>query len=139
MPSFGLPEIITLVVLAIIMFGPEKVPELSRKAARVIHFLRNIANNAQDQLRAELGPQYADLELRDLNPKNFVQKHLLDELQADIDDIKSDLSEVRTDLDGSVRDARMLGEDVRHEFESASHYDEVASGAVPVPWDVDAT
>ncbi|MGO4956527.1 Sec-independent protein translocase subunit TatB [Luteococcus sp. Sow4_B9] len=121
------------------MFGPEKVPELSRKAARVIHFLRNIANNAQDQLRAELGPQYADLELRDLNPKNFVQKHLLDELQADIDDIKSDLSEVRTDLDGSVRDARMLGEDVRHEFESASHYDEVASGAVPVPWDVDAT
>lgn len=138
MNNIGIPEVLMVVILAVIMFGPEKIPELSRKAARVVFFLRGIANNAQDQLRAELGPEYADLDIRDLNPKTFVQKHLLEDLQGDIDEIRSDLSEVRSDLDGNLKDAQMMGEDLRHEFE-ASRYDEVASGEVPAPVDLEAT
>lgn len=108
-----------LVILATIMFGPERIPEYSRKAARVIWYLRNVANTAQDQLRAELGPEYADLDIRDLNPKTFVQKHLLADLQDEMDEIKSDLNSVKDDLESSAKDAKMLGEDVRHDLEKA--------------------
>ncbi|WP_446721073.1 sec-independent translocase [Luteococcus sp. H138] len=128
-----------LAVLATIMFGPEKIPELSRKAARVVFFLRNIANNAQDQLRAELGPEYANLDIRDLHPKTFIQKHLLDDMQADIDELKSDLSDVRSDLDTDLKDAKMMGEDLRHELEDAGNFDAVGAAAGGVPFDVDAT
>lgn len=75
--DFNLWEITVLVVLAIIVFGPEKLPELARKAARVLQFLRRIGNDARGQLRKELGDEFADISLADLNPKTFVAKHLL--------------------------------------------------------------
>lgn len=135
----GIQEFLMLAVLATIMFGPEKIPELSRKAARIVFFLRNIANNAQDQLRAELGPEYADLDIRDLHPKTFIQKHLLDDMQADIDEIKSDLSDVRSDLDTDLKDAKMMGQDLRHELEGVNVDGAPRLFQPGVPFDVDAT
>lgn len=126
-----------LVVLATIMFGPEKIPEFSRKAARVVFFLRNIANNAQNQLRAELGPEYADLDIRDLNPKTFVQKHIINAVQDDLDEIKADLEGVKSEMEGSAKDLKMLGEDVRHDVERQSSA--AAAEGAPVPVDLDAT
>lgn len=75
--DFNMWEITALVVLAIIVFGPEKLPELARKAARVLNYLRRIGNDARGQLRKELGDEFADISLADLNPRTFVAKHLL--------------------------------------------------------------
>lgn len=91
-------EFLILVVLAVIFFGPERIPEFSRKAARVVFYVRNIANGATQQLKDELGPEYQDLTLDDLNPKNFVQKHLLDDIQADLDGVKNDLNDVKREM-----------------------------------------
>ena len=99
--------------------------------------LRNIANQAQDQLRSELGPEYADLELKDLNPKTLVQKHVLDAIQGDLDEIRDDIASVKDDLDGELRDARMLGEDLRHDLEKRDSG--FGSAGVLVPSYADAT
>ncbi|GAB3698619.1 sec-independent translocase [Mariniluteicoccus flavus] len=99
----GPAELLTLVVLAVILFGPEKLPELARKAARVLHYLRGIANNAQTTLSQELG---TDVDLRDLNPRAFVQKHLLDEVQPVIDDVKKDLQAADATLRSEIEDAK---------------------------------
>ncbi len=72
MIDFNASEIVILVILAVIIFGPEKLPGLARKAARVFNYVRNIANDAQGKLREELGPEFADLNLADLNPKSLV-------------------------------------------------------------------
>jgi len=119
-------ELLVLVMFAVILFGPEKLPELARKAARVIHYVRNIANDAQSQLREELGPEFANFDVRDLNPKTFVQKHLLeDEIVTDIkgeidsastlaastsSELKDELDDVRADLE----QARDAAEDTLH-------------------------
>ncbi|SYZ33527.1 sec-independent translocase [Propionibacterium australiense] len=107
MSFFGInaSEFLILVVLAVIFFGPERIPEFSRKAARVVFYVRNIANGATQQLKDELGPEYQDLTLDDLNPKNFVQKHLLDDIQADLDGIKSDLDDVRREVNSATNAA----------------------------------
>ncbi|HYP45262.1 MAG TPA: sec-independent translocase [Propionibacteriaceae bacterium] len=92
--DIGAPEFLLLIVAAVILFGPEKLPEFARKAARVVNYVRNIAGNAQQQLGKELGPEFENLDIRDLNPKAFVQKHLLDDVEPIVADVKSDLSDV---------------------------------------------
>ncbi|MDQ6641742.1 MAG: sec-independent translocase [Actinomycetota bacterium] len=74
----GLPEIAVILLVAVIVFGPERLPEFARQAARMLHVLRGFANNAQKELRAELGPEYADLQLRDLDPRVAIRQHVLD-------------------------------------------------------------
>ena len=86
-------ELILLLILGVVMFGPEKLPMFARKAARVFVAVRNIANNAQTQLREELGPEYSDLKLVDLNPKKFVAIHLREEIAA-IEEAKREISTV---------------------------------------------
>lgn len=89
--NFSMSEIVGLVILAIIVFGPDKLPELARKAARVLAYLRRIGNDARGQLRKELGPEFDDIHLGDLNPKTLVAKHLLSsEEVADLRQIRDE-------------------------------------------------
>ena len=40
--------------------------------------VRDFATSARDELRSELGEEYADLELRDLDPRTIVRKHIIE-------------------------------------------------------------
>ena len=109
------PEFVLLVVIAIILFGPEKLPELARKAARVLRYVRNIASNAQDQLSRELG---TDIDVRDLNPKAFVQKHLMNDVEPIVADVKKELTDLRAtgqeaaaDLTSAINSTSVSSED----------------------------
>ncbi len=99
----GAPELLVLIVIAVILFGPEKLPEFARKAARVVRYLRNMAGNAQQQLSKELGPGFEDVDVRDLNPKTFIQKHLLDDVEPVIADVKKEITAAKT-LGGDAAD-----------------------------------
>jgi len=98
------PEFLLLLVLAIILFGPERLPELFRKVARVVQYVRTVAGTAQTQLSKELGPGFEDLDLRDLNPKSFIQKHLLDEVEPIVADVKSEIGDLSTTVSGASAD-----------------------------------
>ena len=100
--GIDLTEFILIFVLAMIMFGPEKLPEYSRKAARLFVYFRDIANNAKTTLRTELGPEYADLELKDLHPKAFIAKQLREEV-ALIEDAKRELLDAKDTLTESAK------------------------------------
>lgn len=81
--GIGLGELAVIAVLAVLVFGPDKVPELARQAGRLVRQLKRMANDARDELRTELGPEYADLELRDLDPRTIVRKHIADAMADD--------------------------------------------------------
>jgi sec-independent protein translocase protein TatB len=99
------PEFVLLIVLAIILFGPERLPDLARKAARLIRYVRTMASSAQQQLSKELGPEFENVDLRDLNPRTFVQKHLLDDVEPIIADVKSEITDVQRTVNASTTDA----------------------------------
>ena len=74
--GIGLPELAVIAIVAVIVFGPDKLPEFARQAGQFVRKAREFANSARDQLREELGPEYSDLELRDLDPRTFVRKQI---------------------------------------------------------------
>ena len=71
-------ELVVIAIVAVLVFGPDRLPEFARTAGRLLRQVRQMVTNAQNDLRNELGPEFADLDLQDLNPKNFVRKHLLE-------------------------------------------------------------
>ncbi|MGW6200476.1 sec-independent translocase [Kribbella sp. NPDC055110] len=81
--GIGPLELVVIAIVAVLVFGPDRLPEFARTAGRLLRQVRQMVTNAQNDLRNELGPEYADLELQDLNPKNFVRKHLLEPMDDD--------------------------------------------------------
>ena len=81
--DLSIGKILILAVIALIIFGPNELPKMASQAGRALRDLRRIAEGAKNDLREGLGPEFADLELEDLNPKRFVQKHLFDEMNGD--------------------------------------------------------
>lgn len=77
--DLSLPEIVVLLGLGIVLFGPDKLPQAAASAARFLRQVRAFSDNAREDLRKELGPEFEDLNFSDLNPKTFVRKNLLGE------------------------------------------------------------
>jgi sec-independent protein translocase protein TatB len=73
-----------LALVAVLVFGPDKLPEFARQAGRLVRQLRELAKGAQDSLREELGPEYADLKLTDLDPRQAIRKHILEAMDDDV-------------------------------------------------------
>jgi sec-independent protein translocase protein TatB len=68
-----------LVVVALFVFGPERLPSMIKDLGKALRQVRAQAQSMQDDIKAELGPEVGDLDLRSLHPRTFVQKHLLGE------------------------------------------------------------
>ncbi len=81
--DLSIGKILVLGVIAIVLFGPDQLPRLAAQAGRALRDLRRMADNARADLREGLGPEFSNFDVTDLNPKNFVRKHLFE----DFDDI----------------------------------------------------
>src|SRR3712207_822621 len=67
-----------ILVVALLAFGPDRLPDFARQAGRMVRQVRRFANSARDDIRAELGPEYADFQLNDLDPRKAIRKHILE-------------------------------------------------------------
>jgi sec-independent protein translocase protein TatB len=81
-PDIGLGELAVLFLVAILVIGPERLPKFAAEAGRVVRQLREMGRNARAQLREEMGPEFADVRLRDLHPRELVRQHLLTDDEA---------------------------------------------------------
>jgi sec-independent protein translocase protein TatB len=87
--GIGLPELFVIVVVAVIVFGPDRLPEFARQAGRFVRQVRTFATSARDDIRAELGPEFADFELTDLDPRRAVRKYVQDAWDESADDAEA--------------------------------------------------
>jgi sec-independent protein translocase protein TatB len=77
--DLSITKLLALAVIALIVFGPNELPRIASQAGRALRDLRRIAEGAKADLREGLGPEFQDFDFDDLNPRRFVQKHLLEE------------------------------------------------------------
>ena len=74
--DLSIGKILVLAVLAVVIFGPDQLPRIAGQAGRALRELRRLAEGASQDLREGLGPEFDDFDIADLNPRNFVRKHL---------------------------------------------------------------
>src|SRR5690606_24081233 len=62
--GMGWPEIGVILVAAMILFGPERLPDLARQAARLVRTVKQMADSAKADLQREIGDDWRDLDPR---------------------------------------------------------------------------
>ncbi|MBZ6228076.1 sec-independent translocase [Streptomyces olivaceus] len=108
--DIGALELVTLVVLAVLVFGPDKLPKVIQDVTRTIRKIREFSDSAKQDIRDELGPEFKDFEFEDLNPKTFIRKQLdndelgLKELRSGFD-LKKEMAEVTDAVHGRDTEA----------------------------------
>ena len=100
-----------LILLALFIFGPERLPKVISDGVRFLRNVRTMARNATNDLSRELG---TEVRLEDLHPKAFIRKHLLSEeeeaqLRRPFEDAYHD---VRGQVGGLTGDVRGIADDV---------------------------
>lgn len=86
--NIGGGEIIGLLIIGMILIGPDRMPSVAADAAKFLIKLKNIAQNATNELKENLGPGYEDLQVKDLHPKAFIKKHIGDVIDKSDFDMK---------------------------------------------------
>jgi sec-independent protein translocase protein TatB len=94
------PEFLVLVVAALFILGPERIPGAARWLGQTVRKVRDYATGARDQLAAEVGEDFDELRkplqnlarLRNVDGRRMLTQHLLDatggyDPQQDIRDI----------------------------------------------------
>ncbi|MGW5469136.1 sec-independent translocase [Streptomyces chartreusis] len=117
--DIGPLELVTLIVLAVLVFGPDKLPKLIQDVTRTIRKIREFSESAKEDIRQELGPEFKDFEFEDLNPKTFIRKQL--------DNDELGLKEIRNGFDLKKEMAEVT--DAVHSRESESSSSSSSSGS----------
>ncbi len=94
-------EVILLALIAVLVLGPDKLPEYAAKLARGIRKARVLAEGAKEQLKDQLGPEYEDIDWRQYDPRQYdprriVKEALLEPLDEAIAPVRGEISSVRT-------------------------------------------
>lgn len=79
MLGMGWPEIGLILVVGLLLFGPDKLPGMAKQAGQFVRTVRQMADNAKNDLGREMGQDFSDLNLRDLDPREVVRRHVLDQ------------------------------------------------------------
>lgn len=79
MLGMGWPEILVIGIVAMLVFGPERLPDFARQAAGFLRTARQMANSAKSDIRSQLGDDFKDINLRDLDPRNMVRDVLAED------------------------------------------------------------
>jgi sec-independent protein translocase protein TatB len=84
--NVGWGEMLVLVVIGLVVLGPERLPGAIRWVSGTLRQAREYISGATSQLRDDLGPEFEDLrqplselqKLRGMTPRAALTKHLLD-------------------------------------------------------------
>lgn len=76
-------EFVILIVVAAVVLGPERLPHYAQQLARLIKELRRMAQGATEQVRAELGPEFDEVDWRKLDPRQYDPRRIVREALSD--------------------------------------------------------
>nr|WP_279596225.1 twin-arginine translocase TatA/TatE family subunit [Actinomyces bowdenii] len=87
-------EFLVIMLVAVVVVGPQRLPEYTRQLTRMVRQLRLFLDSARSQIAEEVGPELADLDLSSLDPRQYDPRRIVrDALGEDIEAIRKDLTQ----------------------------------------------
>ena len=82
---FGLSaeKLLIILVVAVFIIGPQRLPEYAAKLANLVKTVKKMADGAKDRVTAEMGPEYQDLDWKKLDPRQYDPRRIIREALLD--------------------------------------------------------
>jgi sec-independent protein translocase protein TatB len=125
-------EFIVLLVVALVVLGPERLPHYAEQLAGLVKSARRFAKGAQAQMREELGPEFDDIDWQKLDPRQYDPRRI----------VREALTEAWTDEDDAPAKKKTNGASGGTStpgIDLGKKSSEPAKEPSPVPYDDDAT
>lgn len=130
MPNGG--EFLLLVLLALVILGPDKLPGYAAKLAQFVRSARDMAEGAKVQIKEELGPGFEDVDWRALDPRQYDPRRIVREALATPG---GEQGPAETESGRAANEAAIAADTGAGPGLLGARFDP----ALPTPWDVDAT
>lgn len=92
--GFSGSEFLLIVLVIAVVVGPSRLPEYTRTLTRLVKRLRVFIESTKEQIAEEVGPELAELDFSELDPRQYDPRRIVREaLGEDLDAIKKDLSQ----------------------------------------------
>ncbi|QEO15552.1 Sec-independent protein translocase TatB [Agromyces intestinalis] len=84
---FGLTfeKLLIIGVIAVFLLGPERLPHYAAKLGQLVRTVRDFANGAKDRMREEMGPEFDDVDWKQLDPRQYDPRRIIREALSDAD------------------------------------------------------
>ncbi|MGO1183728.1 MAG: twin-arginine translocase TatA/TatE family subunit [Micrococcaceae bacterium] len=112
-------ELIVLIVLALLLLGPEKIPEYTRALGDWVRKLRRMAEGAKEQFKEETGTDFDEVDWQRYDPRQYDPRRIIrDALAEPLDDLKQVAGVPTTERAALRQDLKNL--DPREAFRSST-------------------
>jgi sec-independent protein translocase protein TatB len=81
-----LGEFLVLVVVAAVVIGPERLPRYAQQLATWVRQMRTFARQATQTARAELGPEFDDVDWSKLDPRQYDPRRIVRDALSEVID-----------------------------------------------------
>lgn len=79
-------ELLVLLVVGVIVLGPERLPQYAAQLGRFVRQARSFARTARAQMRDELGEDFDDIDWQQLDPRRYDPRRIVREALLDDDE-----------------------------------------------------
>ncbi|MEJ6489546.1 twin-arginine translocase TatA/TatE family subunit [Leucobacter sp. USCH14] len=70
-------KILVILVIAMFVLGPQRLPIYAQKLGELVRNVKRMADGAKDRLRDEMGPEFDDVDWRQLDPRQYDPRRII--------------------------------------------------------------
>ncbi len=70
-------KLLVILVIALFVLGPERLPVYAQKLGELVRGLRKMASGAKDRMRDEMGPEFDDVDWKQLDPRQYDPRRII--------------------------------------------------------------
>ena len=77
-------ELLVLLVIVLVVVGPERLPHYSQRLAELVRVGVRYAKGARDSLKEEMGPEFDDIDWQKLDPRQYDPRRIVRDALTDV-------------------------------------------------------
>ncbi|GAB3596938.1 hypothetical protein GCM10027446_24450 [Angustibacter peucedani] len=96
-------EFLVLIVVALVVLGPERLPHYAQQLGKFVREARSFAVKAREQVREEMGEEFDDVDWQALDPRRYDPRRIVRDALFDGDDDPFGISDSAPNVPKNMR------------------------------------